>query len=105
MYYFIFLARPKPGSEHAAEYAGAWVNCWVDFKVQSGAERLARFALEDQGWIIQKCDEVRCPTRDDYESPDQRESLQFFDEAQKTGSCFVFNCWGHDAPDKDWEPE
>ncbi len=103
MYYFLFQVRPKPGTEHAAKCAGAYMSCWIDFKDQGGAEQLARFALDDEGWIIDTCDDVRCPTRDDYESPDPdvRECLQFFDEAQKHGWSFSFNAWGHDAPDKD----
>ena len=105
MYYFLFLAHPKSGSEHEAKCAGAYVNCWIDFKNQGGAEQLARIALEDDGWIIDKCDEVRCPTRADYESPDDREYLEFFDQAHKDGWSFVFNCWDHDAPDKDSEPD
>ena len=105
MYCLTFQVRPKPDSEHAAKYAGAYAVCWIDFKDQWGAEQLARIALDEEGWIIEKCEEVHCPTRDNYESPDLHESLHLFEEAQRIGWTISLKYWGHDAPDKNSEPQ
>ena len=99
MYHFLFEAHPKPDTEAAKSCGGAFVNCWIDFRDQWGADQLARILIENEGWVIDKCVEVKSPDREDYESSDLRESLELFDEALANGWSCVFNCWRHDAPD------
>ncbi|MCP4696061.1 MAG: hypothetical protein GY862_04320 [Gammaproteobacteria bacterium] len=59
MFLFTFQAIVKPGSEIAHDkkfknVGGAYVNAWVNFKESEGAELLARFYIEDAGWIIER---------------------------------------------------
>jgi len=50
MWYFILKVSPKPNTQLATEAGGAYVNCWIDFREQSGAEHLAKFYLNQEGW-------------------------------------------------------
>ncbi len=54
MFYFMIEATPRPENEDAQDVNGAYVNCWSDFKMQAGAEAVARHYIEDAGWIARR---------------------------------------------------
>ena len=91
MWYFIIRASPTPDTEQAEDSGGAYVNCWINFLIEDGAEHLAKFYVEQAGWMPEVTTEVRWVEQEDYE--DDPEHLQFFSEAETDGASFVFNSW------------
>ena len=96
MYYFVIHARPNPDKERdeqAADAAGAYVCCWIDFKDFEGAELLARHYIVQAGWIPDELDpdQTRSPARSDY--VDDELGRRYFDEAMETGVCLSFHLY------------
>jgi hypothetical protein len=91
MFFFNITAGPKPGDERTADAGGAYVNCWVNFQIEDGAELLARFYIEEAGWLPAETEEARWVEEEDYE--DEPELLQYFREAEQDGASFVFYSW------------
>ena len=80
------------------EIGGAYVNCWIQYAWQDGAEVLARYEVEKE-WTITEVEEVFWVEMGDYEDdPDNRE---YFLQAQIDGGCFVYHQYPLDAPDED----
>ena len=50
MWYFLMKVLPKAGTVLANEAAGAFVSCWIDFREKDGAEHLAKYYLDEEGW-------------------------------------------------------
>jgi hypothetical protein len=98
MFFFSFHAVPKPGSDAAKEFAGACVNCWIEFKSHWGARMLAEMAIEDAGWSVTKLDRELETGRDFYKGDE--EDFQYFEEAERDGWSFFFHRYSKDAPDK-----
>lgn len=73
--------------------AGAYINCWVNFALEEGAEVLARHYVEKAGRVVTKVDEVFWVEREDYEG---EESLQYFDEASEEGVSVVLHLYPPD---------
>lgn len=84
-------ATPRPETEDAQDAGGAYVNCWIDFKMQAGAEAVARHYIEDAGWMAGDVEEARTVNKEEY--ADNPESLAWFTKAEKDGACFVFHTW------------
>jgi hypothetical protein len=97
MWYFLIRASPKPGTELAKEAGGAYINCWVNFQLEEGAEYLAKFYIEQAGWKPEETEESNWVERESYE--DYPENLQYFLEAEADGASFVFNEWAVDGED------
>jgi hypothetical protein len=97
MHYFTIRAAPKPGTEQARDSGGAYVSCWVNFKIRDGAELLAKHYVEQAGWVTEEVEEAKWVERDDYEN--DSENSQYFTEAEDDGASFVFHSW--DINDKD----
>jgi hypothetical protein len=92
MFYFVLKVSPKPDTELAKEAGGAYVSCWVNFSEWEGAEHLAKFYLAKEGWSYEETDpDVRWVQRSDY--VDDEENLQYFQEAEADGACFVVAQW------------
>ncbi len=91
MYFFNITATPKPGDERNADVEGAYVNCWVNFQLQDGAELLARFYIEEAGWVPGEIEDVSWVEEEDYR--DRPEFMQYFREAEQDGASFVFHSW------------
>ncbi|NQT20219.1 MAG: hypothetical protein HQ592_10985 [Planctomycetes bacterium] len=99
MFLFTILAKPSPGNGEASDAGGAFVNVWVDFKEQSGAEHIARYYIVEAGWVPGETQEVSIVTEDDYPADD--EEAAYFLQAGQDGSCLVFHEWPADADDAD----
>ena len=101
MHFFIVRAAPKPGTEQARDSGGAYVSCWINFKITDGAELLAKYYIEQAGWIPEEVEETKWVEREDYE--DGSENLQYFTEAEDDGASFVISSW--DINDQDGTDE
>jgi len=80
----------------AKTHGGAYVHCLIDFVQQEGAEHLARYYLEQDGWQALETEEVRIIERSDYE--DDLKYLQYFNEAEEDGCSFIY--YGYPPPRK-----
>lgn len=91
MFFIAASVTPKPDNPHHGEFGGAFVNLWINFTLQDGAEQLARYYLDAEGWIIEEISEVRWAELEDYE--EGTDSLKGFREAQETGVSFWYYLW------------
>lgn len=89
MHFFMIHATPKPETEQAQTAGGAYVNCWVDFKLRDGAEVLARHYIDEAGWIPDTIEDEGWVEQDEYE--EDSEPLSYFQEAQEMGVCLAFH--------------
>ncbi|WP_416666697.1 hypothetical protein [Egbenema bharatensis] len=111
MHFFTIHAIPDPESEHAETAGGAYANCWIDFKQRDGAEVLARYYIEESGWISEAIEEEDWVEEKDY--ADNPEVLEYFQEAREDGMCIVFHVYpiGDEVEDEagdneeEWEEE
>lgn len=87
----IIKVSPKSDTLLATEAAGAFVNCWIDFREKEGAEHLAKFYLAQEGWNYEATQEVSWVEKEDYD--DDAEGMQHFSEAETNSACFVVNQW------------
>ena len=99
MFFFTFEATPAPDSEFAETQGGAYVNCWVNFKRADGAELLARYYIEESGWLSGEMTESFVVHADNYS--DDPETMEYYTEAEQNGISMVFYQWSRDAADED----
>jgi hypothetical protein len=88
MHFFNIEAVPHPGSVQADTEGGAMVACWIDFKLQDGAELLARHYIEQAGWSAGETEYAAWVGGEDY--ADDPENRKYFLEAQQDGATLVF---------------
>jgi len=83
LHYFLIHAYARRRAE------GAYVGCWVNFRLYEGALLLARFYIREAGWIIRSVDEHRW-----YELADvPTTGRKYFKEAKEDGASFVFHSY------------
>jgi len=87
--YFMMHAVPMKGSK-SQKHGGAYVSCWVNFPHGEGALVLAKHYIRSAGWRFRRLQEHKWLTRSDHRG---RKSLQYYDEAAKDGSSFVFDLY------------
>lgn len=104
---FCVRIRARPDTEGASqEWAGAYVNCYIDFPDSRGAEVLARWYVADLGWLPESVLQMHSVDFDQVEP----EFEKYIDEAQSEGYCVVIHGWpvGADDADEDdpddWDP-
>jgi hypothetical protein len=111
LFLICIVAKPCPENLEASENGGAYVNCWVDADDLRIAEQKAIEAIEGEQWQPMKFDNWKMVCRRCYienaslEEAERCEYLERMDEAFDNGIALVFNCWPHDAPDADMEPD
>lgn len=98
MFYFRIEATPSLENEADAETGGAFVNCWIDFKIQDGAEELARYYIKQAGWVPGETEAARWVEKEEYR--EMPETLVWFTEAEEDGVCLVFHSWPVGAEDE-----
>lgn len=83
MHFFIIRADAVP-----PEQGGAYVNCWIKFRLYEGALLLAKYYVREEGWRIRAVIEHQwMPGR----AAASGETIKYFDEAEADGACLVFN--------------
>ena len=99
--WFMFLARPEPSSPDYSSISGAFINAWVAHADEAIAEQIARDAIADEQWRVERVQEWSFVTRQTYK--ELPESLEHFEQAVVDGHCLVFHLWppeGEDADEK-----
>ena len=94
MWLISYHVVPKPGTKAFDESDGAYVNCWILFAWQDGAELLAKHEVEKE-WIITEPGEISW-----YDPGDVTEDSphrEYYDQALIDGGCFVFHHYALDA--------
>ena len=98
MYFFVFLAHPKPSHSEYGVVDGAYVSCWVRDPVEAAADLAARELIESAGWDVDERDEAY-PLADNHYAPDQ-DAYEHMEQARTDGICAVFHRWDVGAPDE-----
>lgn len=98
MWYFLIKVSPKPNTKLAREAGGAYVNCWINFGEEEGAEHLAKFYLEQEGWVHEETQERNWVEEEEY--TDEPEGMQNFKEAEVNSTSFVAHQWGLNGEDE-----
>jgi hypothetical protein len=90
LHFFTILAfrRRRPGTREHLRLGGAYVNCWIDFRLYEGALALAKFYIRQEGWRIRAVEAHRW-----IDGPNEvaRRSVKYFREAKRDGASFVFH--------------
>lgn len=95
MFFITIRSYPKKREGKLRKVGGAYVNCWIDFKSQWGAEELAKAAIRHSGWTPRKVTEIKVKTLRNTD----KKSKRFFKEAKKFGFSFAYYMWPVNAPD------
>ena len=82
MHYFVVHAYSR------GKRAGAYVCCWINFRLYEGALLLAKFYIRKAGWTVRSLDSQ---SWFDDVSEVARDDRRYFREAQKDGASFVFH--------------
>lgn len=99
MFFFTFVAHPKPAHAEYGTVDGAYVACWVAEPVEGAAEAIARAAIEAQHWDVDERDEGYLVALDDYQLG--TESRDRYEQAVLDGVVLAFHTWPVGAPDED----
>lgn len=97
-------AKPKPDTDEAKEYAGAFCSCWVNADDLRSAERRTVDVMDEQNWIPFRFDEWHLVGPDFYRDWKPREEndvdcRNFPKQALIDGEVFVAYTFPLDAPD------
>src|SRR5262245_55572139 len=89
LHFFTILAfNQREGARSRGRSEGAYVNCWVNFRLYDGALVLAKFYIRKYGWRVRAVEGHRW-INGPADLP--RGSVRYFREALKDGASFVFN--------------
>lgn len=67
---------------------GAYVNCWIKFRLYEGALLLAKYYVREEGWRVRAVTEHQwMPGR----ATASAETVRYFDEAERQGACLIFH--------------
>ena len=91
LHFFVIHAAARKGNERHPPGAGAYVSCWINFRLYEGALELAKFYVRNEGWTIRGVDShtwINGPKH----AP--RGTVRYYREAIQHGACFVFHEYG-----------
>src|SRR5262245_61596039 len=91
LHFFTILAIQKQGSGTTANRRrrdGAYVNCWIDFRLYEGALVLAKFYIRKEGWRIRTVEQHRWVNGP---ADVERGAVRYFREAKRDGASFVYH--------------
>jgi hypothetical protein len=97
MWLITYEAEPKTNSPEFGVSGGAYVNCWILYAGQDGAEALARYEVEKEWIIIEKV------AASWYEPGDIRKEddhWPYYRQATQEGGCFVFHYFPLEAENR-----
>ena len=99
-------AKPKPDSDEAKEFGGAFCNCWVNADDLRTAERSAVLMMEQDNWIPHRFDEWSLVDREFYRNwkPLNEGDIDvsgFVDQALIDGEVLVNHTFPIDDPEND----
>jgi hypothetical protein len=84
MIYLQYTATPKVEPIKPDEDAGAYINCWINYKEKDTdkAKSYAEKAIDECGWIITSLDSVEIIDKDYYANDEDDSHLQYFEQAE-----------------------
>jgi hypothetical protein len=91
LHFFTFLCVRKPTPKQRSlrrAKEGAYVNCWIDFRLHEGALVLAKFYIRQEGWRIRTLESHRWVNGP---ANAGRGAIKYFREAKRDGASFVFH--------------
>jgi hypothetical protein len=93
LHFFVIHAVPrKSGATHPVS-SGAYVSCWVNFRLYEGALELAKFYVKAEGWSVRAVEShvwINGPKH----AP--RGTVRYYREALQCGASFVFHQYAKD---------
>jgi hypothetical protein len=91
MFFFTFVAHPKPTHAEYGSVDGAYVSCWVNESGETAAEQVARDAIEALAWDVEDRDEGFPVSIHDYEPDSGPRAL--CEQAAIDGIVLTFHRW------------
>jgi hypothetical protein len=90
LHFFTLLAYKKRTRSVTgrSRRVGAYVNCWINFRLYEGALALAKFYIRNYGWQIRSLEDHRWINGP---ADVKRGSVRYFREAKRDGASFVFH--------------
>ncbi len=95
MFYLQYEAFPSSTSDDFEDWAGAYINCWINASSVGQAMKIAENTISSDGWIIRSLEKSRPIVEKDYETSNL--SLKYIREAQEDGDVYVFHAWRNEA--------
>jgi hypothetical protein len=93
MWYLQVSARPVPLSLQAAEFSGAFINCWIDAETEGAAIQLVRDVLKSDGWLVDSIRESYPVTRETQSA----KGMPYFNEAEQVGIATLAFTWPRES--------
>jgi hypothetical protein len=98
MWVITYHVIPKPNTPAFDECGGAYVDCWILYAWEDGAEYLARYEVEKE-WTIVEREGMSWLESDDVPVGD--EDREYFDQVLIDGGTFVYNMYPLQATEED----
>lgn len=98
MWVITYHAIPKPGTPEFNKSGGAYVDCWILYAWEDGAEHLARYEVEKE-WIITET--IGISWFEDKDVAKNEEDRQYFEQALSDGGTFIYNLYPLNAEEED----
>lgn len=95
LHFFVIHALHRKGNERHPPGSGAYVSCWINFRLYDGALALAKLYVKAEGWSVQSVDShtwINGPKQ----AP--RGTVRYYREALQDGASFVFHRYPTDTP-------
>jgi hypothetical protein len=89
---------PKPNTAKYSEFGGAYVDCWILYAWEDGAEYLARYEVGKEWIILEEEGRWWVESEDLLDGDPNRE---YFDQAVIDGGTFVYNTYPLEADEED----
>lgn len=101
MFFVLFEATPRRSASVTEDVAGAYVNCWIERPTLDEAVRVARTAIEAEGWIVDEPDEAYWVDASTYHPG--KDGREYFEQALIDKEVVVFHCFPEVDDDTDVE--
>ncbi len=99
IYFIQYEARPTPNSQEFLKYGGGFVNCWVKASSPEKAREVATKAINENGWHILTIEED-CREVSEHSYLEEKEGLEYYEQATLDGECYVFHTWGNESQEE-----
>jgi hypothetical protein len=91
MWFLLVQTIPKSNSMNTNAFERAVVHCWINYQERKGAEQLANYYLDEDGWMITNVEHREWVEISNYKVED--EGFEFANEAKKSGSSFFIQTY------------
>lgn len=98
MWVITYHVTPKPGTPEFNNSGGAYVDCWILYAWQDGAEYLAKYEVEKE-WVITET--LGTSWIEEKEIAKDDDDREYYEQALIDGGTFVYNLYPLHAEDED----